>query len=50
MLENNLLDILLPLVNLEKILSVFFLKLLNAGVYFVGYYLAISDSWGILCW
>ena len=36
-----------PLVKLENILLVIFLPLLNAGEYFVGYCLAITESWRI---
>ena len=35
---------------LENILLVIVLPLVNAGEYFVGYCLAISECWRVFCW
>ena len=48
--ENILLAIVLALMIAGEHLLTIVLPLMNAGEYFVGYCLAISESWRILCW
>ena len=50
MLENILLVVLLPLLNVGDNFLPIVLALGNAGVYFAGFCLANGKCWRIFCW